>query len=83
MPLKVASYGNTEVIIFHRRFHNQAGRLEPLGAACKKQPSRISVTLEVIELVVSQSAALGSQRFGVRVCLPLMSAGLLACLNTE
>lgn len=56
-PLKVASYGNTELIIFH--CSTTISLPGSLGSAAQKQASQISVTLQVIELVGCSPRCLG------------------------
>lgn len=84
VPLKVASYGDTEVIIF--RSNTTVSQPGSLGSGAQKQASQISVTLQVIELVACSPRSLGVSNsvfvFFVCVLGPDVNA-LPACLSAE
>lgn len=88
VPLKVASYGNTEVIIFRcNTTISQLGRQSGAsGAAAQRQPSRISVTLQLIELVVCSQGRSGvsDSVFVFSICVFALHVNVLpACLSAE
>lgn len=84
VPVKVASYGNTEVIIFH--CNTTISQPGSLGSSAQKQASQISVTLQVIELVGCGPRCLGVSNsvFVFSACVFAPDVNVLpACLSTE
>lgn len=84
VPLKVASYGNTEVIIF--RSNTTISQPGSLGSGLQKQASQISVTLQLIELVGCGPRSLGvsDSGFVFFICVLAPDVDVLpACLSAD